>query len=74
MMHAPSWQLDASEKMWKGLLWLGYAAAINAFIWSNAFCISDIHLNGGGFSPFLGAPVLAVSGAKMWDQCGHISL
>ncbi len=58
--------------MWNGLLWVGYAqmtsAAINAFIWSNTFCISGDQTKGGALSPFLGAPVLAVEGAKISDQ------
>jgi hypothetical protein len=52
-----------------GLLWLGYAhetsAAIRAVISSKAFCISSVNSNGGALTPFLGAPVLAVSGDKM---------
>jgi hypothetical protein len=31
------------------------------------FCVSGVHLNGGVLTPFLGAPVLVVSGDKMWD-------
>jgi hypothetical protein len=36
---------------------------------SKAFCISGVYLNGDGgvLTPFGGAPVLAVSGDKMWD-------
>jgi hypothetical protein len=41
--------------------------AIRAFISSKAFCISGVHLNVGVLTPFLGAPVLAVSGDKIWD-------
>jgi hypothetical protein len=57
--------------IFNGLLWLGLAhktsAASRDFIPSKAFCISGVHLNGGALTPFLGAPVLAVSGDKMWD-------
>ncbi len=42
-------------------------AAIRVFISSKAFCISGVHLNGGALTPFLGTPILAVSGDRMWD-------
>jgi hypothetical protein len=40
------------------------SAAIRAFISSKACCISGVHLNGGPLTPFLGAPVFAVSVEK----------
>jgi len=65
---------------WYGSLWLGYAPEGSAakrrsvFIWSKAFCIFGVPTNGGALVPFGGAPVCAVSKAKMWDLWGHISL